>query len=513
MRYKDKIARAMAINAESIASANTAQLADVVHQPALNTTNANILANTNTLSSHTTSIATNTTAIANIGNATPKGTYATLVALQTAYPTGTTGIYVVVADGKWYYYTASTWTAGGVYQSTGMANNTVNGNIVNGDNPLVSTNLNMTFTPSRYAYYAGTASSTNSSIDCCYGEIAISNFTNLQVPTPLIMSSPETNAMVLMSSVSFGAGTVVKGFAYPSFTTSKTDVAPWCTFGVGYIVINAAALLAAYPTTTYIVVNFPLAGYYAQDATIVTAKQLNWLTLNAGNFSGLTTLTDITTLQASMLTLQPPNYNMFGELAYINNQKLCCITPATYTGLNLGSIPRKISCSFTFENNPYDYASTGTLILNPLGTQAILDITTNSVHFCFGRQYCALDLWINGTMVTIWNYTYVPACLKDATTVYTITLVFPTGNQYVTITTPDGVVTQINDVRIANVIGQFMICEHYCEGDRSTISLPQFTNLLAEDLSYNIIVQDNFNRLNGAIGNNSYGIPYSQIIY
>jgi len=58
-----------------------------------------------------------------------------------------------------------------------------------------------------------------------------------------------------------------------------------------------------------------------------------------------------------------------------------------------------------------------------------------------------------------------------------------------------------------------MICEHYCEGDRSTISLPQFTNLLAEDLSYNIIVQDNFNRLNGAIGNNSYGIPYSQIIY
>jgi hypothetical protein len=50
-------------------------------------------------------------------NAGPKGTYATLSALQTAFPTGTSGIYVVTADGKWYYWSGSAWTAGGVYQA------------------------------------------------------------------------------------------------------------------------------------------------------------------------------------------------------------------------------------------------------------------------------------------------------------------------------------------------------------------------------------------------------------
>lgn len=58
--------------------------------------------------------------IANMGSASPKGTYATLSALQTAYPTGTTGIYIVTADGGWYYWNGSAWTKGGTYQSTGI---------------------------------------------------------------------------------------------------------------------------------------------------------------------------------------------------------------------------------------------------------------------------------------------------------------------------------------------------------------------------------------------------------
>lgn len=61
----------------------------------------------------------------NIGNASPKGTYATLSALKTAYPNGTTGIYVVTGDGKWYYWSGSAWTAGGQYQSTGIADKSI----------------------------------------------------------------------------------------------------------------------------------------------------------------------------------------------------------------------------------------------------------------------------------------------------------------------------------------------------------------------------------------------------
>lgn len=50
---------------------------------------------------------------------TPQGAYATVSALEAADPSHDY-IYVVVADGKWYYYNESTsaWTAGGVYQNS-----------------------------------------------------------------------------------------------------------------------------------------------------------------------------------------------------------------------------------------------------------------------------------------------------------------------------------------------------------------------------------------------------------
>lgn len=63
--------------------------------------------------------------ISNIGNASPKGTYDTLADLKNAYPNGTTGIYVVLADGNWYYWNGTAWTSGGVYQSTGLAKRSV----------------------------------------------------------------------------------------------------------------------------------------------------------------------------------------------------------------------------------------------------------------------------------------------------------------------------------------------------------------------------------------------------
>ena len=56
----------------------------------------------------------------------PKGVYATLQALQTADPDHDY-IYVVSADGKWYYYDSNLggWTEGGTYQSTQIGSNEV----------------------------------------------------------------------------------------------------------------------------------------------------------------------------------------------------------------------------------------------------------------------------------------------------------------------------------------------------------------------------------------------------
>jgi hypothetical protein len=60
-----------------------------------------------------------------LANGSPKGAYATLSALQTAFPTGNNNIYLVTADGKWYYWSGSAWTAGGNYQSTDIADGSV----------------------------------------------------------------------------------------------------------------------------------------------------------------------------------------------------------------------------------------------------------------------------------------------------------------------------------------------------------------------------------------------------
>ena len=54
----------------------------------------------------------------NIGSMSPKGVYSTLTALQTAYPSGANGVYIVSEDGHWYYWNGTAWTDGGVYLSS-----------------------------------------------------------------------------------------------------------------------------------------------------------------------------------------------------------------------------------------------------------------------------------------------------------------------------------------------------------------------------------------------------------
>jgi hypothetical protein len=59
----------------------------------------------------------------------PRATFPTLTALQSDATANTVdskkNIYLVTADGKWYYWNGSAWTAGGVYQTTGIAENSL----------------------------------------------------------------------------------------------------------------------------------------------------------------------------------------------------------------------------------------------------------------------------------------------------------------------------------------------------------------------------------------------------
>lgn len=84
-------------------------------QSALNTTNETVASNYSTLDIKINSQATGS----------PKGTFPTVTDLTTAYPSGNTNIYVVTADGNWYYWNGSAWVSGGVYQATSIANKSV----------------------------------------------------------------------------------------------------------------------------------------------------------------------------------------------------------------------------------------------------------------------------------------------------------------------------------------------------------------------------------------------------
>lgn len=115
------------MDGHDISIASKANATDVTANASAIASKANatdVVANTNAIATKADKVYVDTQ-IQAVGSGSPKGVYATLSALQTAFPTGTTGIYVVSADGKWYYWSGSAWTPGGTYQSTAIAPLTV----------------------------------------------------------------------------------------------------------------------------------------------------------------------------------------------------------------------------------------------------------------------------------------------------------------------------------------------------------------------------------------------------
>ena len=108
--------------------------------------------------------------IQSVASGSPAGVYATKSDLETADPNHSK-IYVVNADGKWYYYntTDSEWTAGGVYQSTvdfdtvdeldakmDILMPTLNGSLWDTRYSASSTLTNQTQSAKKYTFTAGT---------------------------------------------------------------------------------------------------------------------------------------------------------------------------------------------------------------------------------------------------------------------------------------------------------------------------------------------------------------------
>lgn len=72
-----------------------------------------------------TDITTLQTQINGLASGSPKGTYANLSELQSAFPTGNDNIYVTSDNGYWNYWNGSSWVGGGVYQAISISSNTI----------------------------------------------------------------------------------------------------------------------------------------------------------------------------------------------------------------------------------------------------------------------------------------------------------------------------------------------------------------------------------------------------
>lgn len=146
------------------------------------------------------------TQLTNMGSGSPKGTYATLSDLQTAFPTGATGIYIVTADGKWYYWNSSAWVAGGVYQSTGLADGAVtnkNLSLAGVDVPVV-----LTYSPTQM-WNNGTST----------GRIFSTALYNFKIGDKISLSANTTVQYALYDSA--GATSVVSGWQSASYTFTQ----------------------------------------------------------------------------------------------------------------------------------------------------------------------------------------------------------------------------------------------------------------------------------------------------
>jgi hypothetical protein len=176
------------------------------------------------------------TLVASLASGSPKGTYATVSALQAAFPTGNTNTYVVTADGKWYYWNGSGWTAGTVYQSTGVADNSVGvaalktmkwAEILGNAKLNFNTTTKTASLPSTYVYNDdGTVLANASSItydDSVVSYICVDRTTKNLFVKPIV------------------EGTLTYAYVLASVISGKVS----CPFGFQNITVNGAAIKSA----------------------------------------------------------------------------------------------------------------------------------------------------------------------------------------------------------------------------------------------------------------------------
>ena len=219
------------------------------------------------------------------------------------------------------------------------------------------------------------------------------------------------------------------------------------------------------------------------------------------------------------------DYSVF-DLPYIKNGKVCCNgsgKTAYYAGIDCGSKVNAMWSNFIFEKDGENYGN-ATLIINPNGVDSIANIKDLSLHCQIFPNRIKVDV-LGDKFTTEESDKYYYQTLIDTTletplvcdgeTEHTVILSVSekSNNVYVTV---DGtqysghfsIVDSSEISGIGDVIGQYVMIEHFCSTDRETTIMPMFTYLQARDINNNYVLRDYFNRQNGILNNAPTGQSY-----
>lgn len=201
-------------------------------------------------------------------------------------------------------------------------------------------------------------------------------------------------------------------------------------------------------------------------------------------------------------------------MPYVYNKRVVCnkdighAGTSQYIGLDVGSgrTTKKITTRYIFEKG--SNSGTVAMIFTPLGNTSAAQILERSVHVITRSTYIRLQLCDNYNVTNYpVHYFNTPLPLDGVTE--NEASVEVSGNQVILKAAGETFIETITGVNLSDYFGRYADFEFYCDGNRDTIAMPEFTYVKLENDLGGVLVEDHFDRPDGLLTIAPNGVPYS----
>lgn len=210
--------------------------------------------------------------------------------------------------------------------------------------------------------------------------------------------------------------------------------------------------------------------------------------------------------------------------SYVYNKKVLCnkvtnSTTAYYVGVDVGTGKKAnvINCKYIWEKSTTAKTNSGViaLIINPNGCDKISQITNLSLHLQITATTLKVHI-LGNAYGTYYYQTLIDTTLTNTqslngSTEYDVTMATSGNKVYVYVNGVDSYngtfVPDSNISSLSDVLGQYALFEHYCNGNMDNYCMPQFTKFLVRQDS-DVLVWDDFKREDGQLSTTPQGTSY-----